>query len=271
MIEFFSILLVVIVMCLFLLVLFFWSGQNSAYSVFLFVLLLWMLFLVFNVSRANLDSVVSVNSSVKIYNSTGSLNNEENASVVNFVSPVKSTKAKINFEGVTAGITAHFVDNNFFRLAGLDKLLVSEETNDKKENNHKNTEIFTDNQSIIVSQAVLNLLSIPDKAIGNLLDLKVSGDQGAVVLESTYKIIEIINDDLNSFVYLSLSAYPSDQLLFYNNLKVQVKSTVFLEEVRDQIVGYGFAVSALSDTVRQANKVFKVIKSFLSGNIIKHD
>ena len=88
MIEFFSILLVVIVMCLFLLVLFFWSGQNSAYSVFLFVLLLWMLFLVFNVSRANLDSVVSVNSSVKIYNSTGSLNNEENASVVNFVSPV---------------------------------------------------------------------------------------------------------------------------------------------------------------------------------------
>lgn len=186
---------------------------------------------------------------------------------VAIISPIKTAKAKINFEGVTAGITAHFVDNSFFRLAGLDKLIAADQANNQnnKEKNNKNTEIFIDNQSIVVSQAVLNLLSISDEAIGKLLDLKVGGDKAAVVLDSTYKITEIINDDLNSFVYLPLSAYPADQLLFYNNLKAQVKSTVFLEEARDQIIADGFVVSALSDTVRQANKVFKVMQIILGA------
>ena len=64
---------------------------------------------------------------------------------------------------------------------------------------------------------------------------------------------------------MPLSAYPQDQLLFYNNLKAQVKSTVFLEEARDKIIAAGFVVSALSDTVRQANKVFKVMQIILGA------
>ncbi|MFH1713441.1 MAG: FtsX-like permease family protein [Candidatus Jacksonbacteria bacterium] len=184
---------------------------------------------------------------------------------VTIISPVKSVKAKINFEGVTAGVTAHFVDENFFRLAGLNKLLASQKENGKNNNKDSQFKIFPNNQCVIASQTVLNLLSINEEPIGKSLNLQAADSLEGATLAGSYQICDILNDELSSFVYLPISAYPSDKLTFYSNLKVQVKSTVFLEKAREEILQQGFNVSALSDTVQQANKVFKVMQIILGA------
>ena len=45
--------------------------------------------------------------------------------------------------------------------------------------------------------------------------------------------------------------------------KVKVKESSQLETVRDVLIGQGFLVSALSDTIDQANKIFSVIQIVL--------
>lgn len=180
------------------------------------------------------------------------------ASEVAEVSPVKSAKARATFEGVTASITANFVEDNFFRLSGLDKQLV------KAKNQARATGVilFTDEKSVIITSAVAKLLSMDDP-MNKIIDVKVaSADDGAITTAS-FTIIDVMNEELLSAVYIPLRAYPPEREIVYDSLKVSVTSTVVLESARESIVARGFLVSALSDTVRQANRVFSIMKVIL--------
>lgn len=185
---------------------------------------------------------------------------------VNDLSSVKSEKARISFQGVSAGVTAYFIEDNFFRLSGLDKLLQDIQTQDinakqTSDKNHKEIN-FKNKDGVIVSKTILALLSIKEEElIQNKITLQISDEKG-LILEGAYKVFSIINDD-TSFVYLPSKFYPSDKLTVYNNLKIQAKSTVFIEKLREYIITKGFMVSALSDTVRQANRVFKIMQVIL--------
>jgi putative ABC transport system permease protein len=180
---------------------------------------------------------------------------------VNALSPIKTEKAKIGFEGVTAGVTVNFVRPNIFRLSGLDKFFVSRKS---LENNPQEEEkIFPSPKSIIASRAVLNLLAIKGDPIGERVSLAVSGEADNSIVEDEFTIVDTLDTD-DSFVYVPLESYPEEQLQEYSSLKVQVRSTVVLGAVRDHILELGFIVSALSDTVRQANQVFTVMKIILA-------
>lgn len=182
---------------------------------------------------------------------------------VNAMSPIKTAKAKIGFEGVTAGVTVNFARANIFRLSGLDKFFVR---NKSVENNPGEEEkIFPSPKSIVVSRPVLDLLSIKGDPVGKKVSLLVSGDgdEEAFVLEDQFVLVDVLDTD-DSFVYVPLESYPEERLQIYSSLKVQVRSTVVLGVVRDHILELGFIVSALSDTVRQANQVFTVMKIILA-------
>jgi len=49
----------------------------------------------------------------------------------------------------------------------------------------------------------------------------------------------------------------------YTNLKVQATSSDVLPELRERIIAKGFSVSALSDTIDEANKIFHIIQVIL--------
>lgn len=175
------------------------------------------------------------------------------------ISPVKSAKARSSFEGVTASVTANFIGDNFFRLSGLDKQL----TKTKDQARETGAILFKDEKSAVITLAVAKLLSMDDP-INKIIDVKVAGpDNGAPIAES-FTIIDVMNDELLSAVYLPGRAYPPEREVVYDNLKVSVTSTVVLEQVRESIVAKGFLVSALSDTVRQANRVFSIMKVILA-------
>lgn len=180
---------------------------------------------------------------------------------VNAISPIKTAKAKIGFEGVTAGVTVNFVQANIFRLSGLDKFFVSHKS--LEINPGEEEKIFPSPKSIVVSRSVLDLLSIKGDPVGKKVSLLVSGDDDASVLDDQFILVDVLDAD-DSFVYVPLESYPEEQLQIYSSLKVQVRSTVVLGIVRDHILELGFIVSALSDTVRQANQVFTVMKIILA-------
>lgn len=178
---------------------------------------------------------------------------------VSEISPVKSAKARASFEGVTASVTANFVEDNFFRLSGLDKQL----TKQKEQAREVGAILFPNEKSAIISTAIAKLLSMDDP-IGKIIDLKVqTAGEGALVAES-FTIVDVTSDELSSLVYLPIRAYPPEREIIYDSMKVSVTSTVALEPVRETIVAGGFLVSALSDTVRQANRVFSIMKVILA-------
>lgn len=178
------------------------------------------------------------------------------------ISPVRSERAKVNFEGVTARVTAHFIEDNYFRLAGLDKLLRQPIQANQKQ---KNGNYPLDEESIVVSRAVLDLLSIKDDYNAKTLEVSALNDDGTEIIHRNYKIVNVVDDTLTtSYIYLPASTYPPDKFKNYTSLKVQVKSTAFLESARGTILSSGFLVSALSDTVEQANKVFRIMQVILA-------
>jgi len=185
----------------------------------------------------------------------------KNMKYVTEVSPVKVTKVRVGFGSITAGVTANFVENSFFRLAGITKSL-KQEKNDVDAPQLKDS-IFTSSHDIVVSKTVLDLLSLKNEALGSEVNVKVIGGDGVLILDQNFRVTGIVEDMLASVVYLPVESYPEDKLTNYNNLKLQVKSTVFLESVREMILTKGFIVSALSDTVRQANRVFSIMQVIL--------
>ena len=174
--------------------------------------------------------------------------------LVQGTSPVKIEQAKASFDGVIAGVTANFVEPLFFELAGLDKGLTTSGDSD---------ELFPTSQSMLVSSVVLDLLSIQEEPLGKVLEVRIAKG-GETILEGSYTIHGIIEDTTTSIVYVPLATYPKDKLKSFNELKVQVTSTDVLEDVRSVIIDQGFVVSALSDTVRQANRVFSIMKIVLA-------
>ena len=184
-------------------------------------------------------------------------------SSVSEVSPMKSEKAKISFEGVTAGITANFIEDNFFYLSGLDKLLVFENVPDKNSKQKKeDVRVFKSEGGVVLSRAVLKLLSIEKSPLDVSVGIYVSNEREEIV-SGSYKVTGIIEDDLNSFAYLPALVYPQAKLDFYNNVKVQARSTEVIELAREEIIAKGFVVSALSDTVQQAKRVFSIMQIIL--------
>lgn len=174
---------------------------------------------------------------------------------VNDVSPVKVSKANVAYEGVRAGVTANFIDEKFFRLSGLDKSLTLEGGKDPKPEFGKD--------AIFVSRAVLNLLSIKDAPFNLALNAIVFEAEDEV-LKQDYYIKGVLEDEFNSFVYFPLSSYPEEILGEFSSVKVQVVSTQVIEQAREEIIAEGFVVSALSDTVKQANRVFRIMQVILA-------
>jgi putative ABC transport system permease protein len=175
------------------------------------------------------------------------------------VAPLANFTSLATFGNLTGSMMLNGVESNYFKYAGLVA---------------KYGDLFVDgeNNSVILSTAALKLFGIePKDMLGKKINFKVfvSGEKKDEVqeipIEKEYVVKGVIEDDTSIFAYLPMSELSSRFVIsFYEKARVKVISREFLDGVQNKILGQGFAVTALSKTVDQANKIFSGVQITLA-------
>ena len=185
------------------------------------------------------------------------------------VSANANIPTQISFGQFTGDALANVIKPSFFRLSGLEPMmgrffLDTERESDKAPDTNK----------VIISSTVIKLFNLkPEEAIGKKLAVTlfftpretIEGGDSSVVGAMVEKhmeveIIGVIENNLSSLIYLNVGDLPDLPITEYAQAKVRVESSEFLDPVREQIKEMGFIVTALSDTIAEANKIFKAIQ-----------
>ncbi len=131
----------------------------------------------------------------------------------------------------------------------------------------------TADSGVVISSAAANLLGFSslEKAVGAQVRFVVSlpsaeegKEEKTFWLDSSYTVRGIIEDKFSVFAYLPLSALTGRGALSYSQLKIKVDAAEHLDAVREKTLSFGLLVSALSETVDQAEKIFTVAKIALA-------
>ena len=86
-----------------------------------------------------------------------------------------------------------------------------------------------------------------------------------IPMETTYTVVGVTETSANpGVVYVDSSNFPEGSIQTYGFAKVKVRDQNSLEKIRDELLNRGFIVSALSDTVAQANKIFGAVQFSLA-------
>jgi ABC-type antimicrobial peptide transport system permease subunit len=97
---------------------------------------------------------------------------------------------------------------------------------------------------------------------GTSSDSQSQSDFDRIDSETKYKIVGIVDGEDN-IAYLNMSSMNDLNISKYGQVKVKARSNGEMSVIRDTILGYGLLVSSLSDTVDQANQIFKVVQIIL--------
>lgn len=188
-----------------------------------------------------------------------SLNEIKQNQYVSEVSPVVTVSSQISIESLAGDTMIFGVDPSYFRLGGITP---------------KWGNVFEDSSSVVISSAVLEAFGVkPENVIGKeasfILFVVTENEEGnefvdVVKKEEKFKITGVIDSDSLSFAYFPLSKLNDISFKEFTAAKIKVSDSVHLEEVRNDIVNKGFLVSALSDTIDQANKIFGAIQITLA-------
>lgn len=181
---------------------------------------------------------------------------------VNEVSPLVTVPSQVSIEELAGDTIVYGINPSYFRLGGINPQWGTTFGDD-------------DSNSVVISSAILRAFNKnPEDIIGKqasfiLFVAKEVEEGGAeyvevIKKEELFTVKGVIDADASSFVYFPLSKLSEISFNTYTTAKVKVTEGEYLEEVRDQIVGMGFLVSALSDTIEQANKIFSVIQITLA-------
>lgn len=177
------------------------------------------------------------------------------------ISPVANLSAQLSLNNFTGDSLVYAVNPSFFRLSGIASQYG--EVFDK-ENGYE----------AVISSAGAQLFNLtPDEIIGkkialSLFLIKIS-EEGfeeveVVEREEKYAIKGVVEDENTSYVYIPGQTISDLAIGKYDLLKVKVSRNEYMGNVRNEIINSGFLVSSLSDTIEQANKIFKIIQIILS-------
>lgn len=99
-------------------------------------------------------------------------------------------------------------------------------------------------------------------AAANESDSQAQSEFNKIDSETKYTIVGVIDGEDN-IVYLNASSLDNLNIDRYGQVKVKTHSNPEMGIIRDTILEYGLLVSSLSDTVDQANQIFKVLQIIL--------
>lgn len=181
------------------------------------------------------------------------------------VSPITVIPAQIEIGSLSSGTVINAVGCSYFKLAGIQAA---------KGN------LFAEGEGnkVVVSSVTLKSFDISDyeEALGKIVSIKLylpkEKQEGEVMIEETeeinlvndFEIIGIVEDESSSYVYIPFSDVSHLNLPDFSRAKIKVSNQDEIESARGKIMGMGFSVSALSDTIEEANKIFQAVQIILS-------
>lgn len=126
-------------------------------------------------------------------------------------------------------------------------------------------------QNIVITSAVAKVFNVPsEEMLGKTVRLTlfqndVAGQtnrKSSYEPKEAYTIVGVVANEEN-VIYLSLDSLSGFSLTNYTKLKVKCAGTEVLDQVKKEIEEQGFAASSISETIDQANKVFRVVQIVL--------
>jgi len=197
----------------------------------------------------------------------GNLEKIKSIPEIDEISPLVAIPAQIEIDDLRSGTMVNAVNTSYFKLSGVQT---------------EKGVFFTQGErsKAVISSATLKSFNIDnfDNVLGKNISIKLylskedehKGDISSVeeseeiILGYDFEIVGVIEDEYNSFLYIPLSNVDSMNLPNYSTVKIKVRSEEELENVRNEIIEMGFSVSALSDIIDEANKIFQVVQIVLS-------
>lgn len=204
--------------------------------------------------------------------SSGAVLNKEslealrNISGVGEMSPSFQLSAKGKIDGLTADLSLTVTDPTFMRLSGM-KMNQGVAIND---NNLQGVvissmvaRIFGKNEDELIGKELVMNISKPSAETGGTGNEPGSGSvESAEYGSRSFVIIGTTEGEDNS-VYVNSGALGDLDVNHFDQVKMKCNNSKDMAFVREQIIGKGFLVSSISETVDQANKIFGIVKFVL--------
>lgn len=105
-------------------------------------------------------------------------------------------------------------------------------------------------------------LPVVDGAVVAVSDAQAQNEFEKIDSSIKYKIVGVVDGEDN-VIYMNMSSLGDLKIDKYGQVKVKTRSNEEMGIIRDTILEYGLLVSSLSDTVDQANQIFKVVQIIL--------
>jgi putative ABC transport system permease protein len=204
-----------------------------------------------------------------------SLNNEmikkiEEMPGVEDVSPAFQITTQGHLEGISADLMTIGSKPSFLRLGGYKAsagVLLSDDNQNGIVISSAVGQVFGKTVQEMLGKEITFSFFVPkqvaegEQPVENV-DSKKQGDLDKVDSTVVYKIVGIIDGEDN-VAYINKLSLDSLGIDKYGQVKVKTKSSAEMGPIRDKILEYGLLVSSLSDTVDQANQIFKVLQIIL--------
>ena len=157
----------------------------------------------------------------------------------------------------------YFASASYVRLSGIKTTLGQSFTND-------------DDNKIIVTSAVPKMVNLTnEQSLGKQVTFTLlvpkkneEGDYSDEVEErqvsKTFEIAGIIDDDTMNSVFIPIDSVNDLKPPYYSNVKIKALDQNSIPIVKEEIEKLGFTVSAMSETIADANKIFGAINIILS-------
>lgn len=175
------------------------------------------------------------------------------------VSRLKNFASQITLNNLITNAQLSTVDYSFMRLKGVAVTtgsVYSETGADSALISSAGVKLFNTDPATIIGKEINVAVFVPTGSDNSNVD--------TINLPQKIRITGVIDDDNLSYLYMPITALPGVPIAAYDQLKVRVASNTVMEQVRDAIIKDGFIVSALSDTIDQANKIFHIVQIVLA-------
>jgi len=178
------------------------------------------------------------------------------------ISPLALLPGQISLGPLTSDTTFYICHPSYFRLGGIvtkvGKLFEKE-----------------DEKKIVISSALAKSFNLEEENAINqkvkvnlfLTRITETGEEKIEILEmeEPYSISGIIDDEIMSYTFIPIATLGDLKINAFSQIKVRVGQAKFMQEVNEKLANMGFIISSLSETVDEANKVFRAIQIILGA------
>ena len=178
------------------------------------------------------------------------------------VTPQAVFASQVSLGDFTSQTTLNLVDRDYFKLNGTlpqKGRIFGEKGKEEAVVNASFAGLFNLDSNTILGKKIRFIVFQPSTN-------PETAETSIVPLKHSFQVVGVLETQGESpQVYLNRANITELTIPAYQFAKVEVQKSSFMESVRDRLISMGFLVSALSDTISEANKIFKIIQVVLAS------